>query len=89
MRTVFQVVQVFAHYLTAKAVNGDINAAPLGSLAQAKYRCVSCGALSEKRNHCEASTQLHAGVRFITNDTVNLLSTLFSALLAIALCIAL
>ncbi len=61
----------------------------LGSLVQAKYRCVSCGALTEKRTHCESQTHLHAGVRFITNDTVNLLSTLFSALLAIALCVVL
>jgi uncharacterized protein (TIGR00297 family) len=54
----------------------------LGSLLQAKFRCSVCGALTEKREHCGTPTELASGIRFIRNDTVNALSTIFTATVA-------
>jgi uncharacterized protein (TIGR00297 family) len=55
----------------------------LGSLLQAKYRCDVCMSMTEKCEHCGTPTRLVSGVRFILNDTVNALSTLFVAILTI------
>lgn len=57
----------------------------LGSLLQVKYRCTACGELTEREEHCGASTVHHSGLKFMTNDLVNLLGTSFSAILAVAL----
>ncbi len=54
----------------------------LGSIFQIKYKCSICGAIVEKEIHCDCSCSKHSGVRFFTNDTVNLFSTMFSAVLA-------
>ncbi len=58
----------------------------MGSLVQVKYKCRVCGKILEKEVHCGENTEKYRGVRFINNDTVNLLSTLFAALLAMLLC---
>ena len=54
----------------------------LGSLLQVKYICSSCGAIVETEEHCHKPTTKHRGIRLINNDVVNLLSTLFAAMLA-------
>lgn len=54
----------------------------LGSLVQIKYKCNVCGQIVEREEHCGEKTVRHAGIPFVTNDTVNLLGTLFSATLA-------
>lgn len=54
----------------------------LGSLVQVKYKCAVCGRIVEKESHCAKPCEKFRGVRFINNDTVNLLSTFFSAALA-------
>ena len=54
----------------------------LGSILQAKFRCSVCGALTEKREHCSTPTELVSGIRFIRNDTVNALATIFTATVA-------
>ena len=54
----------------------------LGSLLQVKYRCTVCGDIVERKSHCGSQTVKHSGISFITNDTVNLLGTLFSATVA-------
>ena len=55
----------------------------LGSLSQAKYKCTVCGKTVEKSRHCDKNADLVRGFSFITNDTVNGLSTVFSALISI------
>ena len=60
----------------------------LGSLVQIKYRCSVCGALIEKREHCEKSAVRTRGFSFFDNDTVNFFSSLFAAVLAIVICFA-
>ena len=54
----------------------------LGSLLQVKYKCSACGMIVEREEHCGQKTKKYSGVSFINNDTVNLLGTLFSALIA-------
>ena len=60
----------------------------LGSLVQIKYRCSVCGALIERKEHCEKSAVRTRGFSFFDNDTVNFFSSLFAAVLAIVICFA-
>jgi len=54
----------------------------LGAWQQAMYRCLTCGALTERAVHC-GEPALHAqGRRWMTNDLVNLLSSLAAGALA-------
>ena len=55
----------------------------LGSLIQVKYRCPVCGALTERDRHCGVPGRVERGWRRVNNDTVNMLSNLFAAVLAI------
>ncbi len=52
----------------------------LGSLLQVKYKCHVCESIVEREEHCGTKSEKHSGLRFITNDTVNFLGTLFAAL---------
>ena len=57
----------------------------LGSGVQVKYRCGVCGALTEKPRHCSAAGTPEQGVRFMTNDAVNLCNNLLGAAAALGL----
>ena len=63
---------------------GSVFDSVLGSLVQVKFKCKVCGAITEKRLHCSAETEYLSGIACIDNDAVNLISTLFSAVLSIA-----
>ena len=54
----------------------------LGSVVQVKYKCKSCGKVLEREEHCGERTEKYSGVKFVNNDVVNLLSTLFAGILA-------
>ena len=56
----------------------------LGSVVQVKYLCTVCGMLVERDMHCGTAAIPCRGVRFITNDAVNILSNFFTFLLAAA-----
>ena len=55
----------------------------LGSLAQAKYKCVVCNKITEKNIHCGKETIYYSGLTFADNDIVNLSSGIFSALICL------
>ncbi len=57
----------------------------LGSGVQVKYRCGACGALTEKPRHCGAQGVPEQGVRWMTNDVVNLCNNVLGALAALGL----
>lgn len=57
----------------------------LGSGVQVKFRCPECGALTEKPNHCGVPGTPETGVRFMTNDAVNLCNNVLGALAALGL----
>jgi len=66
----------------ASGLAGAMADSALGAWQQAMYRCLACGALTEKRVHC-GEPALHAqGRRWMTNDLVNLLSSLLAGGLA-------
>ena len=52
---------------------------------QVKFRCGVCGALTEKPVHCGVAGTPERGVRWMTNDAVNLCNNLLGALAALAL----
>ncbi len=54
----------------------------LGASAQAQYQCVRCGAVTERRAHCDRPAVLHRGWRWMTNDAVNLIASLLGVLFA-------
>lgn len=60
---------------------GSIIDSYLGSLIQAKYKCVECQLITERRRHHEKPTNLIRGWRFMNNDLVNLLSQFIVTLL--------
>ena len=69
--------------ITAISIAGVFFDSLLGSLLQAKYRCAVCDSLTEKSEHCATPAKLVSGIRFINNDTVNALATLFAAILTV------
>lgn len=64
---------------------GSIFDSFLGSIFQAKYKCLACEEIVEKREHCGRPTELFRGLALVDNDVVNLLSSLFAAGFAITL----
>ena len=56
----------------------------MGSLVQVKYRCPVCGAVTEKKRHCDTETEYHSGVMSIDNNAVNLISSVIITALAAA-----
>ena len=58
----------------------------LGSLLQVKYKCPVCQSIVEREEHCGEKTEKHSGIFFVNNDVVNLMGTLFAALVSSILC---
>ncbi len=61
---------------------GSVFDSALGSIAQAKYKCVKCSAITEKEHHCECETILISGIKQIDNDAVNFISCAFASLIS-------
>lgn len=55
----------------------------LGSLVQGLYTCPTCNKVTEKKMHCGEKTQLIKGYSFITNNVVNLVSSLSCTILSL------
>ena len=69
-----------AGWIAAAGVAGGLADSVLGATLQARYRCERCGRLGETPQcPCGGATQLASGLRWLTNDTVNLLCTLVGA----------
>ena len=77
----------FAAFLdvTAAGFFAAVCDSALGSGIQVKFRCMRCGALTEKPVHCDTPGKPERGVRWMTNDAVNLCNNLLGALAAIGL----
>ena len=56
----------------------------LGSVFQVKYKCESCGKITEKEEHCGDRCSVYSGFKIVNNDVVNLLSSAFASAIAIA-----
>ncbi len=57
----------------------------LGSLVQGKHRCTVCAAYTERRSHCGVATERIGGLSCIGNSTVNILSNIAAAAIALGL----
>ncbi len=68
---------------TATAFLGVVFDSFLGSLFQIKFRCNTCGKITEKHTHCDNPTTQVAGFAFFDNDVVNLLSGAFTAIVTV------
>jgi uncharacterized protein (TIGR00297 family) len=75
--------------VSVSAFLGAVFDSLLGSLLQVKFKCVACGTITEKSVHCGKVTAKHSGVKIIDNDTVNLISSSFAAILATLLALML
>jgi uncharacterized protein (TIGR00297 family) len=51
----------------------------IGGSVQGMYRCRVCEKITEKKTHCGLATEHVAGLRWVNNDLVNLMATLFAA----------
>jgi uncharacterized protein (TIGR00297 family) len=68
--------------VVASGIAGMAGDGAIGALAQARYRCLVCGAITERAYHCEHRTRLVSGRRWINNDTVNVACCIIGALVA-------
>ena len=64
---------------------GTVIDSVLGSLIQVLYKCPSCDKLTESTTHCETETVKVKGIKIINNSTVNLLSGIITAAIAIGI----
>lgn len=62
---------------------GNLFDSIMGSLFQAKYECIICGLVTEKKLHCNAVTIRISGIRWLNNDLVNLVAGLSGSVLII------
>lgn len=60
---------------------GTVTDSITGATLQEHFRCGKCGIITERKLHCKGPTLKHSGLRFIDNDTVNLLSCTISAII--------
>ncbi|GBF10665.1 DUF92 domain-containing protein [Tepidibacillus sp. HK-1] len=66
-------------------VAGALFDSVLGATVQAHYLCQVCGKVTEKEEHCHKKTIHHHGWRWMNNDLVNFVSSVFGSGLAILL----
>ena len=65
-------------------IGGSLGDSILGATLQSKRWCEQCRTLTERKVHtCQYRTKHTSGVRWMNNDTVNLLSTVVGAALAL------
>jgi uncharacterized protein (TIGR00297 family) len=54
----------------------------LGATLQARYKCEKCGVSTDRSEHCETRAKLTGGFRAVTNDAVNLITSVGGVLFA-------
>ncbi len=74
-----------ALFVTLCAFFGAVFDSFLGSVFQVKYRCLKCGKLTERAEHCGRSAKKVAGFSSVDNDVVNFASGVFCSVLALLL----
>jgi uncharacterized membrane protein len=62
-------------WIAAAGVAGMLADSALGATVQARFACAACGQTVETRRHCESPAVHVRGLRWMTNDAVNVLGT--------------
>lgn len=57
----------------------------LGAFIQVKYKCPKCGEITEKKIHCNKTTEYYKGNKKLNNDFVNFLSNIFAGIISLVL----
>lgn len=68
-------------------VLGGVVDSLLGATVQGRYRCVQCGEIVERGQHCSLPAEQVAGWRWVNNDVVNFACAATGALVGAATCI--
>lgn len=71
-------LNIFALLLIAGFLGSFLDSV-LGATIQGIYRCEVCGKLTEKRFHCGTEAKKVKGSRYVDNNVVNLIATIFGA----------
>lgn len=79
----FEILLTFTLIITLCGFLGCLIDSYLGSVIQAKYRGIDSGKISEKKWLTDEKVILVSGIVFITNDTVNFLSSLIASFITI------
>lgn len=74
---------IYSIFFSLVILSGTIIDSILGSLIQRKNICCVCGKIVEKRTHCNTYVLHHSGIKFMNNDLINLLSSLFVTLISL------
>ncbi len=70
-------------FIVGAGLLGSVVDSIIGATVQGQYRCVICGKITEKRNHCQGNpTKLISGYRIIDNDIVNGICALSGAFIS-------
>jgi uncharacterized protein (TIGR00297 family) len=69
--------------ITLAGFFGSIIDSYIGALLQAKYKCIICGKITEKKVHHNKKTIHVSGIKIINNDAVNFISCLLASLIVI------
>lgn len=56
---------------------GSIFDSIMGAKFQAKYKCLKCNKITERKIHCDSKTILYSGIKFVNNDFVNISNNIF------------
>jgi uncharacterized protein (TIGR00297 family) len=62
--------------------SGSLMDSFLGATIQGQFECKICHIVTERKSHCGDATILQKGIYLIDNDSVNILSILFSSIIA-------
>lgn len=55
----------------------------LGASLQRAYRCVECGFITERKEHCNKPTELIKGIKFVDNNVVNVVSLIIAGAISL------
>lgn len=75
----------FIHSIWLSGFISSVSDSLLGSVLQAKYKCIVCGKTVECKVHCGTEAKLLEGFEWINNHTVNFMSSFLGGLLAVLL----
>lgn len=68
-------------FVALAGFSGSLFDSILGATVQGRFRCIVCGKITERLQHCDAPTAHIGGIRWIRNDFVNWMCALGAALL--------